>query len=267
MATIVSWNIQKGIGMDLRRDISRTAEVLAPLEPDVVGLQEVLRVRDMDQAATIAERVGMALIWGEARRTRDGGYGNALLVRGEVVSSTVHDLTVGRREARCCIDAVVRVRGILLRVVVCHLTRPGRTSAADRPSHQDPAPSGHRSAAGTDGRLQRVAPRPRPARARRGVLVCARPEAIAPLPDADVRARPPGLGRQPRRDPRRAPCPERVGPPAAPRDAPTLIAVTGRLTFYHPMRRERGEAYGDFHDSWYAGPSSAAACAVGSSGF
>ena len=120
-ATIVSWNIQKGIGMDLRRDVARTAEVLAVLEPDIVGLQEVLRVRGMDQAASIAERVGLTLTWGEARKTRDGSYGNALLVRGTIVHARVHDLTVGRHEARCCLDAQVVVRGMTLRVLICHL--------------------------------------------------------------------------------------------------------------------------------------------------
>jgi endonuclease/exonuclease/phosphatase family metal-dependent hydrolase len=119
--SIVSWNIQKGIGMDLRRDVARTADVLAALEPDVVGLQEVLRVRGMDQAASIAERLGMTLSWGEARKTRDGSYGNALLVRGDVLRAEVVDLTVGRREARCCLDARVRVQGTEVRVLVCHL--------------------------------------------------------------------------------------------------------------------------------------------------
>ena len=120
-ATFVSWNIQKGIGMDFRRDLARTTDVLAALEPDVIGLQEVLRVRQVDQAAKIAERLGMTLTWGEARKTRDGTYGNALLVRGEVVGSDVHDLTVARHEARCCLDAHLRVRGMEVRVLVCHL--------------------------------------------------------------------------------------------------------------------------------------------------
>jgi len=119
--TFVSWNIQKGIGMDFRRDVARTADVLASLEPDVVGLQEVLRVRRMDQAKSMAEHLGMTLVWGEARKTRDGTYGNALLVRGELVRSEVHDLTVGRHEPRCCLDAHVRVRGLDVRVIVCHL--------------------------------------------------------------------------------------------------------------------------------------------------
>ena len=40
---LISWNIQKGIGVDLRRDLRRTASVLSALSADVVGLQEVLR--------------------------------------------------------------------------------------------------------------------------------------------------------------------------------------------------------------------------------
>jgi endonuclease/exonuclease/phosphatase family metal-dependent hydrolase len=75
----------------------------------------------MDQAASIAERLGMTLAWGEARKTSDGSYGNALLVRGDVVALEIHDLTVPRHEARCCLDAEVRVSGMNVRVLVCHL--------------------------------------------------------------------------------------------------------------------------------------------------
>ena len=118
---IVSWNIQKGIGVDLRRDLTRTASVLSGLAPDVVGLQEVLRCDRFDQAAALARALDLQLAWGAARPVDDGSYGNALLVRGRVLETHVHDLSVGRNEPRACLEALVESRGLRLRMFVCHL--------------------------------------------------------------------------------------------------------------------------------------------------
>jgi endonuclease/exonuclease/phosphatase family metal-dependent hydrolase len=118
---IVSWNIQKGIGVDLRRDLGRTTRVLRELSPDVVGLQEVLRIERCDQAAELARSLDLQLAWGTARPVRGGTYGNALLVRGRVLDTRVHDLRVGRHEPRICLEVLLEVRGTALRVFVCHL--------------------------------------------------------------------------------------------------------------------------------------------------
>lgn len=120
MVDVVSWNIQKGIGMDLRRDLARTARVLGAIDADVVGLQEVLRTEAFDQAAFLADRLRMALAWGPARGVKNGTYGNALLVRGEVLATRLHDLSVEGREPRACLEVLVSSRGRLLRVFVCH---------------------------------------------------------------------------------------------------------------------------------------------------
>jgi endonuclease/exonuclease/phosphatase family metal-dependent hydrolase len=117
---IVSWNIQKGIGIDFRRDIGRTADVLAATDADVIGLQEVLHTRAHDQAAALADRLGMELAWGRARDTRDGEYGNALLVRGDVLATTVHDVSVPGCESRSVLAARCRVGDVTVRVFVCH---------------------------------------------------------------------------------------------------------------------------------------------------
>ena len=121
MPTIATWNIQKGVGTDFRRRIDRTADVLASVDADVVGLQEVMRTRACDQAEHVARRLGCELAWGPARALRDGTYGNALLVRGRVLESCVHDLSVRHMEPRACLEALVESRGVRLRVFVCHL--------------------------------------------------------------------------------------------------------------------------------------------------
>ncbi len=121
MLEIVSWNIQKGIGMDLRRDLARTARVLEETGADVIGLQEVRRTDEVDQAAVLAAALGMTLAWGPARPTRGGTYGNALLVRGEVLQVRTHDLSVPRCEPRSCLEALASAKGRKVRVFVCHL--------------------------------------------------------------------------------------------------------------------------------------------------
>ena len=117
---IVSWNVQKCIGVDLRRDVVRVARVLADHDADVIGLQEVMRVSGMDQAATIGNALAMKLAWGPARSVRGGSFGNALLVRGEILETRVHDVSVRTQEKRACLEALIDVRGVRLRAFVCH---------------------------------------------------------------------------------------------------------------------------------------------------
>jgi endonuclease/exonuclease/phosphatase family metal-dependent hydrolase len=109
---IVSWNIQKGIGMDLRRDLDRTVRVLADADADVIGLQEVLE----HQADLVARALDADSVFGAARPR----FGNAIYVRGEVLSHRVHDLSVPRCEPRACLEALVSVRDVRVRVFVCH---------------------------------------------------------------------------------------------------------------------------------------------------
>jgi endonuclease/exonuclease/phosphatase family metal-dependent hydrolase len=109
---IVSWNIQKGIGMDFRRDLDRTVSVLRDADADVFGLQEVLE----HQAELVARALDSDWAWGPARPR----FGNALYVRGDVIEHRVHDLSVPRCEPRACLEALIAVRDTRLRVFVCH---------------------------------------------------------------------------------------------------------------------------------------------------
>jgi len=119
--------------MDFRRDLDRTARVLGALDADVIGLQEVLRTERCDQAALLASAlrhhsrrpafggsVDMKLAWGPAREVRGGTFGNALLVRGRILETCVHDLAVPHCERRACLETLIECRDERVRFFVCH---------------------------------------------------------------------------------------------------------------------------------------------------
>jgi endonuclease/exonuclease/phosphatase family metal-dependent hydrolase len=122
--TVVSYNIHRGVGLDRRLDLDRIAEVIAETAPDVVGLQEVIREEGAartDQAAYLAEKLGMGLVMGETRVHGTGGYGNAVLTRLPVLGAERRDLSHGEREPRGALRVDLDVTGTPLHVFNCHL--------------------------------------------------------------------------------------------------------------------------------------------------
>ena len=120
---VASYNIHRGVGLDRRRDLDRIAGVIAEIEPDVIGLQEVLRADGADhadQAAYLASRLGMALVMGRTRMLGGGIYGNAVLTRLPVVGAERFDLSRGDREPRGCLRVDLAVDGVALHVFNCH---------------------------------------------------------------------------------------------------------------------------------------------------
>ena len=122
---VVSYNIHRGLGLDRRRDLDRIAAVIAETEPDVVGLQEVIRedgdlVPAADQAVYLARKLGMEVVMGETRPHGSGTYGNAVLTRLPIVGSVRCDLSRGTREPRGSLRVDVAVDGSVLHVFNCH---------------------------------------------------------------------------------------------------------------------------------------------------
>jgi endonuclease/exonuclease/phosphatase family metal-dependent hydrolase len=121
---VVSYNIHRGVGLDRRRDLERIAGVIGEMEPDVVGLQEVVREPGPgheDQAAWLARRLGMELVMGETRAFGTGSYGNAVLTRLPVLGSARCDLTQDGREPRGCLRVDVAVERSAVHLFNCHL--------------------------------------------------------------------------------------------------------------------------------------------------
>jgi endonuclease/exonuclease/phosphatase family metal-dependent hydrolase len=121
---VLSYNIHRGVGIDRKFDVDRIADVIAETSADVVGLQEVIREVGSshgDHAAHLAQRLGMTLVMGVARRHgRNGTYGNAVLTRWPVTGSSTCDLTFKRREPRTCLRVDLDVGGIVVHVFVSH---------------------------------------------------------------------------------------------------------------------------------------------------
>ena len=113
---IASYNVHGCRGTDGRKDASRIAGVIAELECDTVGLQEVDYRLDY-----IAGRVGMEAVPGLTLVRHDGPYGNALLTKRKVLDVRRLALGYGRREPRNALDVDLDVCGTKLRVIVTHL--------------------------------------------------------------------------------------------------------------------------------------------------
>jgi endonuclease/exonuclease/phosphatase family metal-dependent hydrolase len=120
---IASYNIHRGVGLDRRRDLDRIADVIAEIQPHVIGLQEVIRERGghhADQAAYLAARLRMRVVMGATRAHGTGTYGNAVLTTLPVLGASRLDLSWRLREPRGCLRVDLAVNASALHVFNCH---------------------------------------------------------------------------------------------------------------------------------------------------
>lgn len=125
---IASFNIHGG-KLGGRARLSPLVDAVTPLDADILGLQEVDRRRRRsgfaDQAAAVARGgFGYTHVYGPTRRrVIRGQYGNALIVRGDILSHEVIRLPESgtNQQPRVAILARIEVHGIALTVAVTHL--------------------------------------------------------------------------------------------------------------------------------------------------
>lgn len=115
--------------------MERIAEVIQRIRPDIVALQEVHRgtwqARFRDQLAELQARTGMRGFFAPSYVQWGGGYGNAILTRGEIVHAEAHPLPcIG--EPRTLLEASIRIEGATIDVYATHLTTWGRLNAKIR---------------------------------------------------------------------------------------------------------------------------------------
>jgi endonuclease/exonuclease/phosphatase family metal-dependent hydrolase len=125
---VLSYNIHHGEGVDGKLDLRRIAEVIRSARPDVVALQEVDRRVErsggVDQAAELAERTGMNVVFGGNISLQGGHYGNAILSRFPIRRHENRLLpNLNQGEQRGVIDAEIELPGwsSRLRFLATHL--------------------------------------------------------------------------------------------------------------------------------------------------
>jgi endonuclease/exonuclease/phosphatase family metal-dependent hydrolase len=121
---ILSWNLWWRYGPWERRR-EAIAATLAEIGPDVCGLQEVWSAAGENQAAGLAERLGMHWCWTAASWERDGlTLGNAILSRWPIAAQAQAELPAGgpAEEGRLAVHARIDTPGGALPMFTTHLT-------------------------------------------------------------------------------------------------------------------------------------------------
>jgi endonuclease/exonuclease/phosphatase family metal-dependent hydrolase len=121
---VLTWNIHRGVGSDRRYDLRRVVDFIRRHQPDIVALQEVdSRGRDPLNLPLAAFKAVLGTHAAEARTIvgPDGHYGHVLISRWPIEDVRLHDISVGRRERRCAIEATIDAPGGRFRVVAAHL--------------------------------------------------------------------------------------------------------------------------------------------------
>ena len=122
---VATYNVHKCRGMDARTRPQRIASVLAPLDADVIALQEVVGAsqRRPGQAAELGAALGMGWVMAPTRHLRGALYGNVVLTRLPVKQHVQHDLSWKTCEPRGAqrVDLVIDEDHHLLHVYNVHL--------------------------------------------------------------------------------------------------------------------------------------------------
>ncbi|PYG28007.1 endonuclease/exonuclease/phosphatase family protein [Pelagimonas varians] len=135
---LASYNIQKSVGLDFRRDPGRIVDIINRLDADVIALQEVDK-RLGDRPSSIArELVENSTDFQIAELAQNsvsmGWHGNAVLVRKGLTIHSVDHLTLPGLEPRGAVQVNLGDKGKLLSVVGVHLglLRPFRRAQLEK---------------------------------------------------------------------------------------------------------------------------------------
>lgn len=93
---VLSYNIHHGEGVDAKLDLSRIANVIRSVQPDLVALQEVdqnaKRSGVVDQPEELGRLTKMNVVFGANIELQGGHYGNAILSRFPIAKHVNHRL-------------------------------------------------------------------------------------------------------------------------------------------------------------------------------
>lgn len=134
--TVMTFNIE-GHATLLKGDehLEDVAAVIRKYNPDIVGINEAHRgtwqARFCDHVEQLRLLTGMNVVFGRSYTFMRGHFGNAVLTRGDIVSSDVHDLP-GTGEPRTLLDTLIRINGGIIEFHVTHTTAWASAGRATR---------------------------------------------------------------------------------------------------------------------------------------
>lgn len=119
---VVTYNIHRAVGASGQPSIRAIAEVLRPLAPDVVALNEVVHTRFIaDQPAALGRMLRMSHVFQKNTRVHGMGFGNAVLVRGRIADTHKAHLPSVAGEPRGLLLVSANVAGSTFTVGCTHL--------------------------------------------------------------------------------------------------------------------------------------------------
>lgn len=137
---VMSFNIQGHASFLDDDHIEEVAATILKYQPDIVAINEAHRntwqARFEDQTAQLQRLTRMSIVFGRSYRFMGGDFGNAVLTRGRILSSQVHDLP-GTGEPRSLLESVVAVNGGTVQFYATHTSAWGSLSRAARTAQLD----------------------------------------------------------------------------------------------------------------------------------
>lgn len=120
---VATYNLHSCIGGDRRYDPDRILHVMNEIGADIYALQELggLPVEGREQAHFFEANLGMVSALGLKPKRMRIQHINAVLVKGEIETCQLIDLTVFKFEPRNAIDCIVRTAAGRLRIIATHL--------------------------------------------------------------------------------------------------------------------------------------------------
>ncbi len=128
--TVATYNVHRwsGLAGRTRFDPERATSVIAQLDADVIGLQEVLRpFSSMDPLVHIADQLRLHVAFVVTRIHKYGELGNAILSRWPITSVFTLDLSFGRLERRSAVATEFQGEAGSVTIVATHLALVDRS--------------------------------------------------------------------------------------------------------------------------------------------
>jgi endonuclease/exonuclease/phosphatase family metal-dependent hydrolase len=120
---VMTYNIEGHASLLKPHHIEEIAATIRRYHPDVVGLNEVHRrtwqARFGDHTQQLAKLTGMNVVFGTSYTFLGGDFGNAVLTRGQIVKSEVHEMP-GIGEPRTLLETILRINGGTIEFYVGH---------------------------------------------------------------------------------------------------------------------------------------------------